>query len=80
MGRFLFVPTTLPLQKMSRKEKLIALEELWADLSRDEMELDSPGWHADALRETERLVKAGKAKFSDWDEAKERMRKAAKCL
>jgi hypothetical protein len=32
------------------------------------------------LRQTERLVREGKAKFSDWAVAKERIRrKAAKC-
>jgi hypothetical protein len=64
---------------MSREEKLRAMEAIWADLSRDESEFQSPDWHRDALRDAERLVKEGKAKFSDWDEAKRRIRsKAAK--
>jgi hypothetical protein len=43
--------------------------------------MDSPAWHADALLETERLVRQGKAKFSDWEEAKRRIRrKAAKVV
>jgi hypothetical protein len=74
-----FMPVVLPLRKMSRDEKLRAMEALWADLSKDEDRLESPAWHAQALREAERAVKSGKAKFSDWDEAKKRIsRKAAK--
>jgi hypothetical protein len=33
----------------------------------------SPAWHSDALREAERAVKAGKAKFVDWELAKKRL-------
>jgi hypothetical protein len=70
---------TLPLKRMSREDKLRAIEALWADLSRDETEIDSPDWHATALRDTEQLVRKGKAKFSDWQEAKRRLqRKAAR--
>jgi len=53
------------------------MEALWADLSSDDAKVDSPAWHADALKETERLVRAGKAKFMDWDEAKALLRRKA---
>jgi hypothetical protein len=71
------MPLSLPLKKMTRSEKLIAMESLWQDLSRDESKLASPAWHADALKEAERLVKSGKATFSDWDAAKARIKRAA---
>ncbi len=71
------MPITLPLEKMSQQEKLAAMELLWVDLSRDEAKFKSPSWHADVLKETEGLVKQGKARFSDWDEAKERIRRKA---
>lgn len=71
------MPITLPLKKMTRSEKLVAMEALWTDLSKDEAKVKSPAWHAESLREAERLVKTGKAKFSDWDEAKSRIRRAA---
>ena len=67
------MPLTLLLKKMSRDEKLRAMEALWADLSADESKVTSPAWHAEALRHAEQQVKAGKAKFSDWDEAKQRI-------
>ena len=68
---------TLAIKRMSREDKLRAMEALWADLSRDEARIDSPGWHAGTLRETERLVRAGKAEFSDWRVARCRMRRKA---
>ena len=64
---------------MSRADKLRAMEALWADLSRDEAEFDSPSWLGVILRETEQLVRDGKAKFSDWQAARRRIhRKAAR--
>jgi hypothetical protein len=69
------MPVKLPLKKMSRNEKLMAMEALWADLSQDESLVDSPAWHGDVLRESERLVKEDKAKFMDWDTAKAVLRR-----
>ena len=65
----------LSLQKMSRAEKLRTIEALWADLSKDDDRFESPAWHAQALREAERAMKNGKAKFSDWEKAKKRIRR-----
>lgn len=69
------MPVALPLKKMSRDEKLRAMEALWADLSKDEDRFESPAWHAQALRDAERAVKNGKAKFTDWEQAKKRIRR-----
>ena len=44
---------------------------------REEDVAKSPAWHKDALREAERLVNEGKAKFSNWKEAKQRIRRQA---
>ena len=71
------MPVVLPLQKMSRDEKLRAMEALWADLSKDDDRFESPAWHAQLLREAERAIKNVKEKFSDWDEAKKRIRRKA---
>ncbi|MDR1280398.1 MAG: addiction module protein [Opitutaceae bacterium] len=62
---------------MSRDEKLRTMEALWADLSQDDLHLESPAWHRDALGKAETAVKAGKAKFSDWEDAKKRIRRKA---
>ena len=69
---------TLPIRRMSRADKLRAMEALWADLNRDEAEMSSPSWHGAVLRETEQLVRAGKAKFSDWPTASRRIHRNLK--
>lgn len=72
-----FMPVALPLHKMSREEKLRAMEALWTDLSQDEKRFESPPWHKDALRAAEDALEAGKTQFSDWAEAKKRIRRKA---
>ena len=59
---------------MTREEKLAVMEELWADLSRDEAQVESPAWHGDVLRERAEAVKSGKETFMDWDTAKKQLR------
>jgi hypothetical protein len=73
----LFVPVAFPLKKMSRDEKLRAMEALWVDLSKDDDGFESPAWHAQALHEAERAVKSGETQFSDWEESKKRIRRKA---
>ena len=70
--------TVLPLDKMTREEKLRIMEELWVDLSRNEAEFKSPDWHGDYLREREEAVKSGKETFIDWEEAKKQLRNKLK--
>ncbi len=60
----------LPIEQLSRVEKLRMMEALWDDLSRDESSLASPAWHGDALREAEQLLASGDARFIDWDQTK----------
>jgi Putative addiction module component len=68
------VATAFPIHQMSRLEKLSAMEALWEDLSRDEKALESPAWHEDALRVTERRVAASEEKPLDWEAAKKELR------
>jgi hypothetical protein len=63
----------LPVEQMTVAEKLRAMEILWENLQRDEKSLPVPQWHKDLLDERERLVRAGKAQFSDWSAAKQRI-------
>ena len=65
------------IQKLPRAEKMKLMEALWDDLSRNDEEFESPAWHKTALRDSERLLKSGKARFIDWDEAKKRLRRRA---
>ena len=65
---------TLPLDKMSVAEKLRAMEMLWADLSHNEAQLESPAWHEEVLRDREARIKSGKESFIDWETAKKQLR------
>ena len=80
-GRWLLhsigMAVTLPIRRMSRADKLRAMESLWADLSRDEAAIASPDWHRAVLRETEQLVRDGKANFWDWKAARPRIHRKA---
>jgi hypothetical protein len=64
---------SVPLDLMSREEKLKALEAIWQDLTKDG-DFESPEWHAHVLRETEQAVKDGKAGFLEWEAAKQKLR------
>jgi Putative addiction module component len=60
----------LPLDQMSVEEKLQVMEAIWTDLSRDPHGLESPGWHKEALEETQKRIESGEGVFSDWEKAK----------
>jgi hypothetical protein len=45
--------------------------------SQDDTRFATPTWHADALREAEEAVRAGRAQFVDWTDAKNRLRRIA---
>jgi len=70
--------SALEIQQMPRSEKLKLMETLWADLSRDEAEVESPAWHADALRETAERMARGEEKILDWDQTKAELRQRGK--
>ena len=64
----------LPLDQMTTAEKLGVMEAIWADLSRNEREIESPVWHQQVLSEREARVRSGEERFMDWDTAKEQLR------
>lgn len=66
----------IEIKTLSKPEKLRLIEALWGDLSAEESGVVSPPWHQDALKEAERLHAEGKALFSDWSDAKRRVRRA----
>jgi putative addiction module component (TIGR02574 family) len=65
----------LPLEKMSRKEKIEVMESLWDDLCRHAEKVQLPAWHGATLEQREENLRVGEAEFSDWDAAKKRIRK-----
>ncbi len=65
---------TLPLDQMTTAEKLRTMEALWADLSRDDSQIESPAWHGDVLHDREQRVQSGKETYLDWETAKKQLR------
>jgi hypothetical protein len=69
---------TLRLDQMTTEEKLIAMEELWTDLTRNQREFKSPAWHESILKERDERVRAGLEQPVDWDRAKDELRRRFK--
>ena len=78
MAQNIIMNTVLDIGRLTRKQKLRAMEELWEDLTRSEEEYPSPDWHGDVLRDREEALKAGKDEFVPWEEAKRILRKRTK--
>ncbi len=68
------MPIELEIEKMTLEEKLRTMEALWASLSRDEKNVESPPWHEEVLKEREQRLKSGQAKFMNWEKAKRELR------
>lgn len=51
------------IKKMSRIERLQAMEALWDSLLDEESEMASPEWHRDVLEERKRKIEIGTAEF-----------------
>ena len=64
----------LPLAQMTVADKLLAMELLWADLSKDPAQVLSPAWHGDVLRSRREQVLQGEARFQGWDAAMDDLR------
>ncbi|MBW2604406.1 MAG: addiction module protein [Deltaproteobacteria bacterium] len=65
---------SLPLDKMTNLDKIALMEKLWDDLCRDPESIPSPNWHNDVLEAREKEINEGKAKFTSFNQAKERIR------
>jgi hypothetical protein len=65
------------IRQMPFREKLLMMEAIWDDISREEENLEVPQWHKDVLDERERLVTEGKAQFLEWEDAKRQIREAS---
>ncbi len=65
----------LPLDEMTVEDKLQAMEAIWESLSADPAAIESPAWHEEELRERERKIASGEARFIDWEKAKADIRR-----
>ncbi|MFT7512486.1 MAG: hypothetical protein ACI9QL_001694 [Candidatus Omnitrophota bacterium] len=59
---------------MTTEENLRMIEEIWTNLEQNAGDIPSPAWHADVLSAREKQIPNGDATFSDWNEAKARIR------
>lgn len=71
-------PKSIEIGHLSREEKLRVMEAIWEDLSREANQVESPGWHREALDETARRRKSGQESIVDWHKAKKELRKRFK--
>lgn len=69
-----FVKKAIEINNLSREDKLRMMEAIWEDLSREDEKFESPNWHREALRETERRFSAGREMVVDWKAAKKELR------
>lgn len=54
---------TADIKKMSRTERLAALEALWDSLLDEESQIESPQWHRDVLEKRRKKIEDGQAEF-----------------
>jgi len=59
---------------MPLKDKILAAEAIWADICRENEEVEIPEWHKEILDEREKKIADGTAKFINWEEAKAQIR------
>jgi hypothetical protein len=67
--------SVIQIAQMSREEQLQTMEALWGDLSKDDVNIVSPAWHAEVLRETSARIASGQEPVTDWTTAKRELRK-----
>ncbi|HKP02619.1 MAG TPA: addiction module protein [Chthoniobacterales bacterium] len=61
--------------RLSTPERLEAMELLWAALSKDPTQVESPAWHVRVLAGRQAKVDAGEAQFLTIDQLKKRLRR-----
>jgi len=69
----------LPLSQYTLEQKLDLMEAIWDDITRDSKAFESPAWHEKILKKREEDLAKGDATVSDWEEAKERIRRKVSC-
>lgn len=70
----------LPLDKMTSLDKIAVMEKIWDDLCRDPESFPSPKWHKEVLEARENEINEGRAKFTAFDRAKEKIKDQIKCI
>ena len=61
--------------RLSKADRLKAMEWLWASLSEKPDEIDSPEWHGEVFAARKAKVDSGAAQFLSVEQLKERLRR-----
>ncbi len=61
--------------RLSKAERLQAMEWLWASLAKEQQDIESPGWHGEVLAARKAKVDSGEAEFLSVAQLKERLRR-----
>jgi len=67
--------TKVDIENLTKKEKLRLMHAIWENLVKDENQIESPEWHEEVLRDTEKRLRSGKERVIDWRDAKEELKK-----
>ncbi len=68
-----------PLSKFTFAQKFNLLETILGDFSKNDEAFESPVWHEKILNERRETFAAVTAQYSDWSEAKERIKRNLSC-
>ncbi len=52
------------------------MENIWDDLCQRADEISSPSWHGKVLQQREKEIEKGVDGFTNWEDAKEKMRES----
>lgn len=61
--------------RLSKAEQLQAMEWLWASLSKEQQDIESPEWHGKVLAARKAKADSGKAQFLSIAQLKKRLRR-----
>ena len=61
--------------RLSKAERLQAMEWLWASLSKEQQDIESPEWHGEVLSARQAKVDSGEAQFLTVDRLRDRLRR-----
>ncbi len=65
----------LDISELTLAQKLNLMESIWDNITQNDSALKSPAWHETVLKDREDVLASGKANVSDWEKAKERIRR-----
>lgn len=66
--------STAEIQKMTTRERLAAMEQLWDAICHEEAEFASPAWHEIILTKRKRKMNSAEARFFTLDQIREQFR------